>query len=230
MHEQWVSNMQIPWDMEPLTDWRCAFALNNSMEEETAYEWAVLLRACSKLSMLRSQYAVPAALRQLLCDSSLLSLFPGFLLGRGLGAFHPGLAVRPIVFWGFCPKTPNPRTQAASTFGSIFMRHPKTIKRERTVDFYQKPKKPKNQKPKTQNPKPKSHDPSKMIFFWVFATPDSTPSIPGFDQTQIQIQDRIHFRHVNNKKNRNTWHGKCLLLTWYLLCWTKEKNFVWAIL
>ena len=80
----------------------------------------------------------------------------------GIMMVQSGLAFRPIVFLGFCPKTQKPTTQAASTFGSIFMRHPKTIDRERKPIFtplksskiYQfLPKTQKTQKPKTQNPK-----------------------------------------------------------------------------
>ena len=70
-----------------------------------------------------------------------------------------GLAFRPIVFLGFCPKTQKPTTQAGSTFGSIYMRHPRIIDRGRKSIFTPlKSSKiyqflPKTQKPKTQNPK-----------------------------------------------------------------------------
>ena len=79
-----------------------------------------------------------------------------------------GLAFRPIVFLGFCPKTQKPTTQAGSTFGSIYMRHPRIIDRGRKSIFtpiksskiYQfLPKTQKTQKPKTQNPKPKTQNP-----------------------------------------------------------------------
>ena len=70
------------------------------------------------------------------------------------------------------------------------MRHPKTMDRERkpiftplkSLKIYQfLPKTQKTQKPKTQNPKPKSHDPSKMKFFYdywhVAAVPAAGPAV-----------------------------------------------------
>ena len=93
-----------------------------------------------------------------------------------------GLAFRPIVFLGFCPKTQKPMTQANSTFGSLFMRHPKTIDRERKPIFYSTQKfknlsiftkNPKTQKPKNPKPKTPKSRPKQNEIFWGFCHPCS---------------------------------------------------------
>ena len=63
----------------------------------------------------------------------MLYYFYKFFYKLSLGTYQvavgTGLAFRPIVFLGFWTITQKPTTQATSTFGSIFMRHPKTIDR-----------------------------------------------------------------------------------------------------
>ena len=100
--------------------------------------------------------------------------------------YHQGWHFDPLSFWVFVQKPKNPRPTPPPHLGRYlcitqkpltenenpFLLHSKV---QKSINFYQKPKKPK--KPKTQNPKPQSHDPSKMRFFGVFATPADSQTV-----------------------------------------------------